>query len=121
GILYPLKIELIDDKIFLQEKYYDDVEELKFKFIRPLFVMLKKSKKHPKFFNSHEEAESFVKNSKERIDYAFYLSKEYPGRIVFLLLKNSVHKEYIKLTDKLLYNNKVFNDLEEFINYRKNI
>ncbi|KCZ81673.1 hypothetical protein H312_00851 [Anncaliia algerae PRA339] len=121
GILYPLKIELIDDKIFLQEKYYDDVEELKFKFIRPLFVMLKKSKKHPKFFNSHEEAESFVKNSKEKIDYAFYLSKEYPGRIVFLLLKNSVHKEYIKLTDKLLYNNKVFNDLEEFINYRKNI
>ncbi|KAM0677830.1 Transcription elongation factor spt6 [Binucleata daphniae] len=95
---------------------YDKIDEFISVYIRSIVQNVKRIKKHMRFCESEEEARFAI----VKMNYCFYLSLVYPGKVVFAYKKdNDMKKEYINIGMKLKYNEKEFDNLDEFITYKK--
>lgn len=121
-IFLHLKIEKSGDQYVCAKRYFEDIDEIINTHVRSIIRMLKSIKSHVKYFPSPEEAGSYLSAfDGSKILYAFYLSKEYPGKLVFSYNSGDVFKEYIGIEGPLSYNKRTFSNLEEFLSYRKSL
>ncbi|KAF7683751.1 Transcription elongation factor spt6 [Astathelohania contejeani] len=121
--LHLCLIETItDDQISYQINghSYEDINEILSTLVRGIFYNLKEIRAHKRFYSLKEKAEEYLNEWKGGVLYCFYLSKEYPGRLVFAYnAGRGLRREYIGIKEELEYDKRTFKNLDEFINYRK--
>ncbi|TBU20987.1 putative SH2 domain-containing transcription elongation factor [Hamiltosporidium tvaerminnensis] len=118
--------EIIENnKIFyiLLGKKYDELDEILSTFIKSLLFNSKMIQEHDKYFDNEFDAQKYLKDSFDgvKVHYCFYFSRKYPGKVVFAYIgPNKILKEeYINLFEQLEFDNRKFNDIDEFLVYRK--
>jgi transcription elongation factor SPT6 len=127
----PVIVLRIEDDVYVhikaeeREKYvyegreFDDIDELISRAIRGIIVNVREIKKHQHYFSSEERASEYLNEEGPYIRYAFCLSRTYPGRLCFMVKRDRIYKEYLRIGEFLSYDGLRFSGLDDFMQYRK--
>lgn len=101
----------------VDDETYSQIDEVVSIYILGYLRVLKAASKHPKFVHSEEQGLSKT----DSIPYSFSLSRRFPGRISFKYVPGRTTREELLVIKRqgLLYNNRVFRDLNDFVTYFK--
>ncbi|ADM11925.1 transcriptional accessory protein [Encephalitozoon intestinalis ATCC 50506] len=109
------------EKYYYKGNSYDDLDELISRVAKKMLTNVKNIKNHKYYFEDEEKLLDYLNQGGSYIRYGFFFSEKYPGKLCMMYRNGRNYKEYITVDDNLVYEGKSFENLDEFIKYRKSL
>jgi len=110
-----------DEKYCYKECSYDSLDEFISKIAKKILMNVKNIKGHKYYFENEDRLLEYLGQSGSYIKYGFYFSRKYPGKVCMMYSNGHCFKEYITVSEYLVYEGRNFATLDEFMRYRKSI